>query len=323
VYVGAIAMNLLITGAAGFIGRAVVQEARRRGHRVMALIRSEAPAQWQTCADLECIRCDLADGRALELSGRGIDVIVHLAASMRGDLAAQRRDTIEATNALLSAARAAGIGRLIGIGSLAVIDYCSLPPMTLIDEASPTALPESLGPYARHKLLQERLLATYASEAAQGCWLLRPGLVYDASRLGGAHAGLLAGHLGLLSLHTGEVPVIEREALGRAILQAAEQALRGSRVLHLVDETLPTQREYLDALRHRRALPKACLGVPWRALAGLGGAMRLALRAAGRPEAALPEALQRHAFAARFKPMRFSGANARRILSWTPGRSSL
>src|SRR5579863_4820596 len=94
VYVGAIAMNLLITGAAGFIGRTVVQEARRRGHRVMALIRSEVPAQWQTCADLECIRCDLADGRALELSGRGIDVIVHLAASMRGDLAAQQRDKI-------------------------------------------------------------------------------------------------------------------------------------------------------------------------------------------------------------------------------------
>jgi len=40
-------MKLLITGAAGFLGKYVVQEAIARGHHVVALTRSSVLAEWE------------------------------------------------------------------------------------------------------------------------------------------------------------------------------------------------------------------------------------------------------------------------------------
>ena len=313
-------MKILITGAAGFIGEFVLQEALRRGHNVIALVRSSTPMQWIGIPNLETVRQDLSDKQSLDLNNRGVDVVVHLAAATKGSEAEQFHDTVTGTECLLTAARRAGIRRIVGVSSMAVLDYQSVRPMSIIDERVAVSPGNARkGIYAAAKLRQEHLLAEFGREEHNSCTILRPGLVYDESRLIAAHAGVVNGPICLLASHGGEVPTIEVHSLARAIINAAERRLLGCEVMHLVDDRLPDQPAYLEGLRRRGAIQRGGIVLPWRVLQALTALMRTVLAATGLGGRA-PEILLPDAFSARLKPFRFSNTKAKELLGWTPGR---
>ena len=307
-------MKILITGASGFIGGYVVDEALARGHEVVALSRSQGQARsgqvWMVH--------DLADTKKPALGELGINAVVHLAAALTGSAEAQYRATVHATNQLISAMQQAGIRKLVGVSSMAVLDYAHVPPFFMIDETMATASGKGMGTYAQTKLAQEALFAEFFKQPRTYGSIVRPGLVYDEQRLIAAHAGVFAGFLGLLVAHAGEVPVVEVGALAKAIINATERNLSGGEVIHLIDDPLPRLPQYVAALRRRGMLPDKGFTVPWYAMSACAVSLRIALGAAGQ-QARMPEALQRHGFAARLKPFRYSSAKAKRMLSWTPG----
>lgn len=312
-------MKILITGAAGFIGEFVVSEVLRREHQVIALVRSPAPPHWQHIPNLEVLRCDLRHPEALDLQTRDIDIVVHLAAATKGPAAEQMQDTVVGTVNLLHAVRQAGIRRIVGISSIAVLDYCSVRPMAVIDEQVAASRGAGMGAYATAKSQQEALFAEFGREEFNGCAILRPGLVYDESRLAAAHAGIVKGRFCLLVSHGGEVPTIQVQGLARAIATAAELPVAGCEVIHLVDDHLPSQQEYIAALRRRGLLPPGGIVVPWRLLQGLTAFLGTLLSATGFG-AARPEIFSPRGFAARLTPFRFSNVKAKELLDWTAGR---
>src|SRR5260370_31864318 len=185
-------MKILITGAAGFMGKFVVEEALKRGHQVFALVRSATAVHWKGVQSLETFQCDLAQVRDLDLHDRGIDVVLHLAAATKGSETEQFRNTVTGTSNLLNAARQAGIRRVIGISSMAVLDYRIVRPLTVIDERIGVA-PRSarMGAYAAAKLRQEGLFSQVRLVEHSRCGILPPGLSCDQSRLIAAHAGCI------------------------------------------------------------------------------------------------------------------------------------
>ncbi|HJL44972.1 MAG TPA: NAD-dependent epimerase/dehydratase family protein [Polyangiaceae bacterium LLY-WYZ-15_(1-7)] len=58
------ALSLLVTGAAGYVGRATVEEARARGHRVVALVRRDRGVGFGE--GVETRVADLVDGLSAE-----------------------------------------------------------------------------------------------------------------------------------------------------------------------------------------------------------------------------------------------------------------
>ncbi len=310
-------MKILITGASGFIGRYAVREALARDHEVIALSRRQPDNI--AAPSLRWMRHDLAAVEPPRLDGLGIDAVVHLAAALTGPVDEQYSATVLATRQLLTAMRQAGIRRLIGISSIAVLDYPALAAMALIDEATPRAAGTRMGTYARMKLEQELLFEEFlAGQGACGA-ILRPGLVYDTQVLFSAHAGIFKGPLRLCVSHGGEVPVIAAVSLARAILDAAALEL-DREILQLVDDNLPDLAQYRRALQQRGALPAGAIALPWRGLASLASLARSALGAAGQANS-LPEALLAHGFAARLKPFRYANHRAKQRLGWTPGKS--
>ena len=312
-------MKILITGASGFIGGFVLSEALRRGHQVWALVRSQEPQEWQDAKQLEVLRCDLRRADTLDLKGGGIDVVLHMAAATRAGAAEHFQDTVMGTRNLLHAAREAGIHRIVGISSIAVLGYRSLQPMTVIDEAVAVTRGETLGVYATAKLQQEDLFLFFGHEGGNSCVILRPGLVYDQSRLLAAHAGVIRGRICLLAGHCGEVPTIEVHGAAKAIVNAAEQPPPGCEVIHLVDDHLPSQSEYIAGLRRRDLLPRKGIVIPWRVLRVLCGFVGTVPAVLGF-DAKLPEVLLPSSFSARLKPFRYSNAKAKKLLNWSPGR---
>jgi len=311
-------MKILVTGASGFIGRYVVSEALRRGHDVVAMARAQPPGDTAAVPSSQWLRHDLGSAEAPPLQGRDIDAVVHLAASLAGPEEEQMRDTVFATRQLLAAMRVAGVHRLIGISSIAVLDYPQLPAFSVIDEAAMCTSDENAGTYARMKMAQEKLFAEFlASPQAEGV-ILRPGLVYDEQVLFAAHAGIFKGPLRLVVAHGGEVPVIAAKSLAVAIVNAAELELRGAQTAHVIDDRLPGVDEYVRALRRRGALPAGCLRLHWRLLAVAAMTIRGLLGLASMRRR-VPEVFTSHGFAARLTPYRYSNDKARRLLSWTPG----
>lgn len=142
-------MRVLVTGAAGFSGRAIARWLKAEGHEVIAHHRaSPLPAD---LSDGEVWRADLAGEEPLP--GR-LDAIVHTAATSPatgGHVAAARmiRDNAEAT-ARLAAAEA---GLFVYLSSLSIhgrIDDATVTPDT------PVTNPDA---YGMTKLLGERVLA--------------------------------------------------------------------------------------------------------------------------------------------------------------------
>ena len=116
--------RILVTGAGGFVGAAVVKAAADAGHEVVALVRNDSSRLTATADRISLQRLDLADMKAVAalLSSTKPDIVIHSAwegvggALRSGDI---QLDNIRTTVALADAAIAAGARKLVGIGSQA------------------------------------------------------------------------------------------------------------------------------------------------------------------------------------------------------------
>lgn len=161
-------MRVVVTGASGFIGKALVPALRARGHEVMALDRAAIG--------------DIAGRVDWPTHLAGADAVVHLAAlaHARGvDEARLRAVNVDAALALGRAAAAAG-AKMLFMSSVKVLGEET--PGPAFDDACPLAPQDA---YARAKAEAEAALRAVAGLALT---VLRPPLVYGP----GAQANFLA-----------------------------------------------------------------------------------------------------------------------------------
>jgi dihydroflavonol-4-reductase len=103
-------VNILVTGATGFLGTHLVPLLRARGHQVRALARSAPPGAWQQGPlPVQVVQADLKDREAVRGALAGVDAIYHLAGlvSFRNDDARQMYELhVDATRELLKDVKA-------------------------------------------------------------------------------------------------------------------------------------------------------------------------------------------------------------------------
>lgn len=107
--------TLAITGATGFVGSAVLDEAMAQGHSVRALARREQASR----AGVEWVRGDLGDEAALAALVQGADAVVHVAGlTNTPDPAQFTQANVTGTANVIAAMKGAGIKRLVFVSSL-------------------------------------------------------------------------------------------------------------------------------------------------------------------------------------------------------------
>jgi nucleoside-diphosphate-sugar epimerase len=116
--------RLLVTGAGGFVGAAVVKAALSAGHQVIATVRNDSSRFSCLESKISLHQLDLADQRALAdvLAEAQPDIVIHAAwEGVGGPLRSSdvQLENINITVALADAAIAAGARKFVGIGSQA------------------------------------------------------------------------------------------------------------------------------------------------------------------------------------------------------------
>ena len=109
---------ILVTGAAGFVGRHVTRMLVGRGERVRALVRDAAGAARLDDVDCELAHGDVSDPVSLREALTGADAVVHLVAIITGRPADFERVMTRGTANLLTAAQEAGVGRVVYMSAL-------------------------------------------------------------------------------------------------------------------------------------------------------------------------------------------------------------
>jgi predicted dehydrogenase/nucleoside-diphosphate-sugar epimerase len=168
--------TVLVTGGSGFLGRQVLQELRADGWRVRATVRRVPGARAQV-PGIDYVEADLGKGLAPAVL-EGVTTVVHLAAETAGNQAAHERNTIVATRNLLDAMQAAGVRRLVNIGSVAALK----PGSGALREDSPLDRGNlGRGPYVWAKAEAEALAVERAAAGALDVRTVRLGPLVDFS----------------------------------------------------------------------------------------------------------------------------------------------
>jgi nucleoside-diphosphate-sugar epimerase len=304
--------TLLVTGATGFLGRALVERLSQESdaQEIRVLVRN--PLRSEPIKDLP--RVTIADGDltlpdTLPDAVRGIQIVFHSGAALGGDLALQMAVNRDGTRHLAIAAANAAVERFVHISTVSVYGYRNRQDVT--EETRPDP---GRDPYPISKLAAEEALKDVAASHRLAYTIIRPGMIY------GPHSSMWTGQMFKVARRrptlfvgsgSGSTYPIHIDDLLDLLLIAAVHPNAVGETFNGTPDPSPTWREYLGSFA-RLAGHQSWLGVPplllWPLVQLIG---RLSPRSS--PMVDLPELLP---FSQRY--ITYSTEKARCLLGWTP-----
>jgi dihydroflavonol-4-reductase len=118
--------KVLITGATGFIGRAVADAANKRGIELRLLIRSDKYIDQVKHLKFERVYGDLTDPASLKKACEGVDAVFHVAAMFSMYVRDEKllyKTNVDGTLAIIQAALDSGVKKIIYTSSVAAIGH--------------------------------------------------------------------------------------------------------------------------------------------------------------------------------------------------------
>ncbi|MEM1007631.1 MAG: NAD-dependent epimerase/dehydratase family protein [Myxococcota bacterium] len=167
-------MNVMVTGAHGFMGSNLVRVLLEEGFNVRACVRPGGNFATLSGLDAERFEADLTDAEALAKACAGIDTVFHLASCTHewNWWPVYQKINVEGTRLLLDGAIQAGVRRIVYMSSLAVHHFHGIREG---NEDTPMDGHLFTG-YARSKIETEHMLRRYQAEGKIETVIIRPGV---------------------------------------------------------------------------------------------------------------------------------------------------
>ena len=299
-------MRVFITGASGFIGRALADRYRSEGHDVAGVDLVADPAH-------HVVAGDVAEAGAWQEHAADADLVIHTAAvvSFRlTDKAGTWRANVVGTLNALEAAERAGAKRFVHFSSITVFGYDFPDGVTERHPVQLTGIP-----YPDTKIAAEQVVLQAHAEGRIPCTIIRPGDVYGPRSRPWAvmpveliRSRQVVVPDGGRGIHS---PVYVDNLVDGVVLAAASDAAVGQ-VFTFVDPVRVTIGEFYG--RYADALGMKLMTAP----AGVAKAGAAAAYAVGRLRRD-PD-VQVHPLAAGYflRTGTYSSAKARDVLGWEP-----
>jgi nucleoside-diphosphate-sugar epimerase len=248
---------ILITGSNGFIGSRVVETLLRSGFsNLRCLVRSSSNLTRLDAilATAQDVRAEVMQGNLLsredcEKATKDVTVIFHLAAGIEKTFPGSFMNSVVTTRNLLDAVlRYGNLQRFVNISSFAIYSNWNIASGGLLDETCelenrPVERAEA---YTFAKLKQDQLLLEYAQKHGVPYVILRLGAVYGpgarqiTARVGIDTFGIFF-HLG----GSNQIPLTYVDNCAEAIVLAGIKPGVNGEVFNVVDDDLPTSRQFL------------------------------------------------------------------------------
>ncbi|WOD18683.1 UDP-glucose 4-epimerase family protein [Paraburkholderia kirstenboschensis] len=262
--------HIAVTGANGFVGRAVVRALLASGHQVTAFVRRavENPDVVRECimdsVESASWPADVVPDAVIHLAAR-----VHVMRENTGDpLAAFRDANVAGALQVAEAAHCAGTRRLVFVSSIkAVGEADSGRPLREDDP------PQPQDPYGISKLEAERALTRFGEETGLEVVIVRPPLVYGPEvRANFLHltAAVAKGIPLPLGTITARRSLVYNENLADALVLCATDARAAGECFHVTDGADMTVAELARALGYHLHTKARLLPVPESWLRVLG-----------------------------------------------------
>jgi len=231
-------MLAFVTGASGFIGSHLVRVLKAGGWEVRAFVHRTPLAE---IPGVTSVTGDIRDSAALETAMAGADVVFHLAAAVGSvvtDPHMFRKVNVGGTEAVLAAARRAGVGRVVHFSSIGVLG--AVKPGDTAGEDYPPA-PRTL--YDRTKLEAELAVHRAAADGLDVV-IVRPGWVYGPGdrRTFKFIRAICRRKFALIAGAPGRQTPVYIDDLTAGVLLAAEKGRSGA-VYHLAGDEILTAEE--------------------------------------------------------------------------------
>src|SRR5205823_1706060 len=148
--------RVLVTGASGFVGSALVRAFLAAGYTIRALVRTTSRPDNLGGLDIETVEGDVCDAAGVTRAMVGVRYVAHAAADYRlwaRDPAAIMRTNVEGTQTLMHAALSAGVERIVYTSSVATLALRA--DGHPADETQPLAADAAIGTYKASKVMAE------------------------------------------------------------------------------------------------------------------------------------------------------------------------
>ncbi len=235
-------MRILLTGASGSIGSALLPRLVADGHDVRAFARDPA----RVAGDVDVVRGDALTGSGLDHALEGIDVAYFLIHSMEGDAAGfGERERTTAAN-FVAAARRAGLRRAVYLGG-------------------PVPAEGDLSPHLRSRLEVERALLAGVPEAIA----LRASIVIGAQSRSFRFLVRLVERLPILALPSWRThrtrPIDARDVTGFLAAAATTSHGAGGLSLDIAGPDVLTYGEMIERIADIMLVARPVLRLPFEA----------------------------------------------------------
>jgi predicted dehydrogenase/nucleoside-diphosphate-sugar epimerase len=276
-YVAVAPADVLVTGAAGFLGRKVVDALRAKGQRVRVLVRNPAAAA-KFGPDVQVLIGDLGDPRAVDHAVDGVDIVYHVGAAMRGGPRAFEAGTVWGTRNVIDACLKHDTKRLVYVSSMSVFDHAGRNLAERMTENSTLEPhPNWRGAYTQTKLTAETAVVDAIREKGLRAVVIRPGQIFGpgAERVTPNGTIALAGRWLAIGEPTQTLPLVYVDDVVDALLLAGESDAALGHVINVVDPATTTQQNYLDRAKRKLGSELRVMRVPVKVFMGLAYGVEL------------------------------------------------
>lgn len=271
-------MRALVTGGTGFVGSHVARALAETGHSVRVLMRARSKTAALDGVDYEPAYGDVVEPDSLRSAVDGCDWVFHVAAVAdywRSDPGRMMRVNVDGTANVLSAARDAGVKRVVFTSSAAAVGV-------LDDRASDETVAFNLSPerfpYGYSKVLAERVVQD-AVRAGQEVVIVNPVVVMgpgDLNQISGSMVIEAKRRGRWMPVPAGGASYVDVRDVARWQICAAEDGTPGER--YLLGTANYTHREWFDLIAEVVGVPRSIVSVPRIVSPFIAGAVGLGRR---------------------------------------------
>lgn len=307
--------DALVTGAAGFLGKAVVAALRAQGKTVRVLVRRPVAA-YRDDEGVQTVIGDLGDPRIVDHAVAGAGVVYHVGAAMRGGPRDFEAGTLWGTRNVLDACRRHANPRLVYVSSMSVFDHAGRRNGEVLSEDYRfEPHPQLRGAYTQTKLTAEQMVADAIVKEHLPAVILRPGQIFGpgAEQVTPNGTIALAGRWIAIGSGAQALPLVYRDDTVDALLLAGTSLQALGRIFNLVDTDSVDRGTYLRRCKAKLGTSLKLMWMPEWVFMCLAIGVEL-----------LGKALKRDVPLTRYRmrslrPLaNFDTTAAREVLGWTP-----